>query len=129
MTTDPGGHHRLVERARPADFDDAIDALAAGQFEHFRSPGLDFLVIDQMVCTHFLEPLELVIRRGGRDHRRTGRLGKLQSEDRDATGALHQHRVARLDAAIAKQRPPGSQSRAGQGCRFGRAIALGRVRP
>ena len=49
--------------------------------------------------------------------------GELQGEDRHATGALHQHRVARFEVVVAHQRAPGGQAGSGQGGGFGMAEA------
>ena len=76
------------------------------------------LVVDHGLGAHRLQPLGLGRRARGRDHARAEHPGELQGEDRDAARALHQHGVARLDAADLDQRMPGRDAGAGQGGAF-----------
>ena len=127
MPADAACQHRLVKRSRTADLDHAIDPAAAGDLQRLGSPGLHFLVIDQIVRAQRLHPLELLVRGRGGNHRGAGRLGELQREDGHAARALDQHRVPGLERVIHEQGAPRGQSGAGQRGRFGMAEALGRA--
>ena len=58
------------------------------------------LIVDHGLGAHLLQPLGLGRRARGGDHARAEHPGELQGEDRDAAGALHQHRVAGLELPI-----------------------------
>ena len=67
--------------------------------------------------------LVVALRRDDRPRARQG--AELQREDRNAAGAEHQHRVARLEAALLHQRVPRRQRGAGERRRL-RVVQIGR---
>src|SRR5258708_23321785 len=54
-------------------------------------------IIDRLVCTERASPLELGVVARSDDHASTGELGKLETENRNATRAKDQHRFPRLE--------------------------------
>ena len=126
MPTDARGNHRLFQRRRATHLDHMVDTTVVGERAHFLAPGRGALVVDQVVGAQGLQALQLGVAGRCGDHGGASQLGKLQGEDRHTTGALHQHRVARLEVVVAHQRTPGGKASGGQGSGFGMAEAFGR---
>ena len=69
-------------------------------------------IVDAVIEPEGLQPLELVVARGGGEHGRTGALGELDGRDADATGArMHQDGLARLQPAELEQAVVGGAER------------------
>src|SRR5215468_1778411 len=117
---------RLVQRADAADFDDEIDAMA-GHLPRELAPFRCGLVVDGDVGAELLELFDLGLARRGRDHARAAHFCELQCEDRNAAGALGQHRLPRPDVAEFYHRAPRRQPGTGERSRLGIAEMIRRA--
>ncbi len=94
----------LPSKVLPPDgIDDEVDAAAVGEAPYL-ARHVCIRVVDAVVHPVVVQPVESVVARRGREHRRAGRLRELDRREADASGArLHQHRLARLQMAELEQ--------------------------
>lgn len=115
-TLEADGLERLLEGVGAANFDDVLDADAAGDLLCRLTPVGVLAVVDDVVGTELLELVALCLGRGGGDDTGTGGLGELDGEDGHTAGTLGQDPVAGSQSLVAEavKTVPGRQTGAGE---------------
>src|SRR6516162_5349691 len=88
---------------------------AAGKSERSLLPVGRGLVVDAVTSAERLRTRELVVARRRNDHLNAHHARELEAEDRDATGALQQHRLTGDQLCVLHHRVPNRDARTGEG--------------
>ena len=108
---EPPAGPQALERLRPRRADGVDDEVGAAELLHLRHP-VARGVVDATLGTERARALDLLVRRRGDEHARTGLAGELDDERRDAAaGAEHEHRLAGDEPAAGEQCPVRGQAR------------------
>ena len=121
------GAERFGDGALAADFDDVVDADVVSEvFGGFVPVGRGF-VVDGVGGSEAAAAIELLVGGTGEDDGRTVHPCDLQSEERDAAGALDEDGLAGAEMALLDQRVPCGERGAGEGGGLFEAEVCGRV--